>query len=325
MMIENFNLIREFGNGNYQDCYDEIELSLREMHEVKSLKVYRTRRSRLKYLILGILSKIPILTRFLFSKQPKASASLSLLMGGDFSVLLPNILRSGNHYVYIYDAWPRFHHYIQARAELLQIKAIFFSSKKVTALFNHRGSKIKAHWIPEGINLTDYKALMAEDRTIDVLEFGRKYQIYHDRIADTLAANGYKHLYEQESGKLVFKGRNNFLDALSRSKISICIPSNITHPERAEEISSMTLRYLQSMASKCLIVGIMPDEMRELFDYLPIVEIDMNDAEAQIIEILQHYERYHPLIDRNYEVVKQQHVWKNRLADMINIINNYEH
>ena len=101
---------------------------------------------------------------------------------------------------------------------------------------------------------------------------------------------------------------------IGKAKVVICVPSNITHPERAEYISTMTLRYLQAMVSKVLIVGIMPSDMQELFPYMPIVEIDMDHAAAQMLTVLDNYEHYRPLIERNYAEVRQNHQWQNRWA-----------
>lgn len=222
----------------------------------------------------------------------------------------------------MYDAWPRFHKAIAKNAKILNIKIIFFSSYKATNLFNELNSGIKGMWIPEGINIDEYHYEPFKSRKIDVVEFGRKYEVYHDKIVSILKTNNYSHFFEKNKGEVVFRSRLEFLNGLSQSKISICIPSNITHPERAEGISSMTLRYLQSMASKCLIVGILPEEMKILFDYIPIIEIDLENASSQILDILSNYESYIPLVERNYEEIKKFHTWDIRTEKiLLNIIN----
>jgi hypothetical protein len=73
------------------------------------------------------------------------------------------------------------------------------------------------------------------------------------------------------------------LFGLANSKISICVPSDITHPERTGNISTITNRYLQSMASKCLILGKLPHDMLHLFDYNHIIEIDEENPVLQIV------------------------------------------
>lgn len=155
-----------------------------------------------------------------------------------------------------------------------------------------------------------------DKKNIDVLEFGRRYESYHEKIKTSLLKSGKKHVY-QKSSDLLFKTKNEFCDALGLAKISICIPSDITHPERAEFISTMTQRYLQSMLSKCLIVGRLPYDMQYLFDYNPLIEYDEKYPGDQIIEILEKFEQYIPLIEENYRNVMEKHLWTNRVRSML--------
>jgi hypothetical protein len=53
--------------------------------------------------------------------------------------------------------------------------------------------------------------------------------------------------------------------------------------------------------------------MRQSFDYQPIVEIDMSDPCGQLCELLENYQNYLPLIERNYEFVRDHHQWPNRI------------
>ena len=78
----------------------------------------------------------------------------------------------------------------------------------------------------------------------------------------------------------------------------------------------MTWRYLQSMSSKCLILGRMPHEMRLLFDYDPILEIDFTDPAGQLRAILKSFDTYAELIERNYRCVQEHHQWPNRIASI---------
>ena len=74
------------------------------------------------------------------------------------------------------------------------------------------------------------------------------------------------------------------------------------------------------MASKCLVIGSMPKEMIELFDYCPIIEVDFNNVGNQILDVLNNYEDYFPLIEKNYLEVCRFHKWENSLDDIFNII-----
>ena len=92
------------------------------------------------------------------------------------------------------------------------------------------------------------------------------------------------------------------------------------HPERAGDVETMTTRYLQSMVSKCLVVGHAPAEMIGLFGYNPVVEMEMHRAGEQLLEILERYEEYVPLIERNFEAVLSSHTWQERWARMSRVL-----
>lgn len=309
-------LVREYGNGNYLDCYDEIEQTLKE-NSSNDLEVIKVNQSYTKILFFKVLNKLNLFKVVSFKK--KYEISFSVLMGGGFEVLLPHTFLAKHNMLYMFDAWPRSLVTIKSHASFLNISTLFFSSNEITNIFNRDHSAVKAYWIPEGIRIDDYQFKPLHEKNIDVLEFGRKYDFYHNIIREVLEENHFVHLYERNKGEIVFKNRRQFIDGLSRSKISICIPSNVTHPERSEGISSMTLRYLQSMASKCLIVGIMPDEMRLLFNYCPIIPIDIENADVQIVKILNNYREYIPLIEKNYQEVRNNHTWSMRISKMMEV------
>ena len=73
------------------------------------------------------------------------------------------------------------------------------------------------------------------------------------------------------------------------------------------------------MLSKCLIVGNAPAEMIELFGYNPVIEADMNEPAKQIENILNNYDQYIPLIEKNFLHAGKQ-TWENRWMKILNEI-----
>ena len=158
------------------------------------------------------------------------------------------------------------------------------------------------------------------DKDIDVLELGRKYDVYHNNIVEALEEDTRVHLYEKTKGTRIFATVEDLIDGYARTKIAICVPSNITHPDRAGDIETMTIRYLQSMVSKCLVVGHAPKEMVKLFGYNPVVEIDMEDPVGQIRSILDNFSDYIPLIEKNYTETLANHTWSKRWQQIAEIM-----
>ncbi|BAV10200.1 hypothetical protein SAMN05421788_104430 [Filimonas lacunae] len=314
--MQRINIIKSDATESYYDCFDEFEKTIvadQRFH----VNFRTTKATGIKLYLLKIAVKLGVSFRW---RSGGKRIRFAMLMGASFDKLFPAYWWKGDNYVYMYDAWPRFLPYIIKSCKALNIKTIFFSSHKSAEYFNKQASGINAYWIPEGIHVQEYKWRNYNDKNIDVLEFGRKYDMYHNAIAPALELESRVHLYEKVKGQVVFQTRADFIDALSRAKISVCVPSNITNPERAEDISSMTLRYLQSMVSKCLIVGVLPEEMKELFNYCPIIEIEEGRYAEQIVEVLNNYDQYIPLIEKNYQAVTESHTWDCRLTDIYKII-----
>ena len=223
--------------------------------------------------------------------------------------------------LWMYDAWEPLFDEIEKTIRAYKINLVFTASKQSADYFNTLNiPNFQSHWIPEGIDVTQYQFIPYQERTTDVLQIGRKWNEYHEKIKSIETRLIYK--YEKKAGQIIFPSREEFLFGLANSKISICVPSDITHPERTGNISTITNRYLQSMASRCLIVGKVPHDMLHLFDYNPIVEIDEENPIAQIESILSNFDVYIPLIEKNYEVVKNFHNWDNRVSQIENFILN---
>jgi hypothetical protein len=249
----------------------------------------------------------------------KKESKLCILLGDEFHKAIIPFMGNDNNNCYFFDAWPSNHVKIEKFIETFKLKNVFFSSKQVVAI-NSKNINCKFHWIPEAIQIENYEFKDYQNKDIDVLSFGRKFNRLHESIVDGLEASKIAYYYEKSAGEIIFSTRSAFIDGLARTKISVCIPSNITHPERAGTISTMTIRYLQSMASKCLIIGYLPEEMKELFNYNPIIELDINDPLKQIRDIISNYSDYIPLIEQNYDYVKTHHTWGNRWDKMNEIL-----
>src|SRR5215212_4390312 len=83
-------------------------------------------------------------------------------------------------------------------------------------------------------------------RSIDVLEMGRRNPQWHEIVTGPAKEGGVTHLYERVPGDLVFADEAALVAGLAESKISVCFPSNVTHPERTGSVSTLTSRYLES-------------------------------------------------------------------------------
>lgn len=298
----------------FLDCIDELYRTIEKAPSTFDTERMLLKHSRFKSFLVRKLTLCPFLFKLRLKFSNEVAVNFVSMISGDFRLLIPYAFKTKLNFVYMYDVWPRFHRWIFPLLDFFNVYYVFFSSKQVLENFNQHYSHIKcrALWLPEALCAQDYHFEAYDDKEIDVLEFGRMYDEYHHLITRPLRLNAKRHVYRKPGMDLLFPDKLSFSASLAAAKIVICVPSNITHPHRAEYISSMTLRYLQAMASKCLIIGILPSDMEELFGYNPIVEIEMDHAGNQILDVLARYEDYHALIERNYNHVVRYHQWQNR-------------
>jgi len=319
------NHIRPFNHCSH-DVVEEFEKAILS-DDVKVVKSG----SQLWFFPLYYLDKITrkagihlteILTRlFVLDSSDKQDAYFAVLIGGDFNKFYPyTFLNRKKRYVYFFDAWTKEQPEIIDFIRRCKIDQVFVSASQAATGLNEKLGRTLANWIPDGIDISAYKQFPYNQKDIDIVQIGRKYDWYHEQILPFFNKTNKVYLYEKTKGTIIFPTREDFINGLARSKISVCFPSNITHPERAGVVETMTNRYLQSIASKCLIVGHAPQDMIELFDYNPVIEINRDAPVEQLKTILDHYSDYIPLIEKNYETVSKYHTWKNRWEQIKNLL-----
>jgi glycosyltransferase involved in cell wall biosynthesis len=247
----------------------------------------------------------------------------SIMMGLDELKWRPYGIHScHNKSVFLFDAWPKDYSKIVRFCGKYKINYLFVTSRQSSNRLSSLMPNLCVRYVPEAINVNKYQYLEYAKKTIDVVSIGRKWDYYHERIVEPLEQRKVVYLYEKRKGEIVFPDRDSFVKGLAMSKISICVPSNVTHPDRAGDVETMTVRYLESMASKCLVLGKAPEEMIDLFGYNPVVEIDLERPVEQIMNLLSDYDSYIPLIEKNYKEVKEHHTWKDRFDEMVNVWRN---
>jgi hypothetical protein len=218
---------------------------------------------------------------------------------------------------FYFDAWPNLWEPLAALLRRHRVRVAFFTARQTAAHFRETMG-LDAIWMPEACDPAQYrpdKPLAA--RGTDVLELGRKYDRYHDAIAPALAADGRSHLFERVKGRMIFDTREAMIGGFADAKVSVCFPSSITHPERSGHVETVTHRYFESIASRCLILGHGPAELTDLFGYDPVVRADDRDPAGQLRDVLARVEDYQPLIDRNYRRLLEVGTWDVRMRAVL--------
>ncbi|HEX3830089.1 MAG TPA: hypothetical protein VHV82_22720 [Sporichthyaceae bacterium] len=241
------------------------------------------------------------------------------MMGARFD-LLYGAAMSGTPIPFAWDVWePNWAHWVRRLLPLRLPLVVVTSAMSADYLRSRLGTTVEC--LPEATTLSHYqRGGSLGERGVDILELGRRYSVWHDAVVAETSRRGLVHLYQQGPDQLIFPSQSDMVAGLSRAKISVCFPSSITHPERSGRVATMTHRYLESMASRCLMVGTAPVELVELMGYNPVVEADLSRPWDQIAEILATIESYQPQVDEAYDRLRTVGDWSVRVAGLMHRI-----
>ncbi len=110
------------------------------------------------------------------------------------------------------------------------------------------------------------------------------------------------------------------METWQQTKISICFPKSSTDPESSGGVETVTFRYFESIASKCLIVGHCPQELKDLFGYNPVIEIKESGEGEQLLRLLSNIGRYQDLVEKNYQRMCEVGTWDARVRTMLPLL-----
>lgn len=223
---------------------------------------------------------------------------------------------------FMWDCWPIYFEYTCNWFEKNKIRTAIFTSSMTANLMKVRFPQMNILALPEGIDTSKYAAgNLLSERKFDVMFYGRpidKVVRYKLPLSlNVLQFGGVK------NGKLIH-GQSDLFDALADSKVVIALPQSMTAPEQAGNIETLTQRYWENMLSRQVIVGHAPKELIDLIGYNPVIEIDLNNPNEQIVDIIDNIDSYQALVDKNRRAALEFGDWDNRMAlvrDWLNKIN----
>ena len=191
----------------------------------------------------------------------------------------------------------------------LSLQEIIRSAEKIKMI----EPKLNVLWLPEGVDISGYEeGKLLCDRGIDVLNIGRPIE----RIAKSSIRDDFKFLDTVENGKRKFSP-NELSMVMADGKITICLPRCDTDPDIAGDIETLTQRYWECMLSRIVMVGRAPQELKDLIGYNPVVDIDWENINNQLMHILAHIEDYQSLVDKNRETAIRMGDWTVRMREVM--------
>ena len=232
----------------------------------------------------------------------------------------------------LWDTWPDRQSGIYYYLKLFNCKIVFVTVRSFAEKIRQDLS-IKAYWIPEGIDIKQYNGGSdLNERPFDVLELGRQKEKYHTMLESLYMKNiieGYARNEYHKNGnikKLFFPKSEDLKEGMPKYKIVVSFPRIDTHPKQTGNMETLTQRYWEAMLSKCLIVGRAPQELIDLLGYNPVIDVDWEAFDAQLISILSNIGNYQEFVNKNYDAAIENASWNMRVACIRRILkgNGYE-
>ena len=308
--------LRSIGDGNVS--YDQLLAFDREMARA-AIEPFSNPQGKTETLLAKVASRLHLMWNL--HRSSKGPIFVSFMGYSEYRIMP---FSYGTEIIpYCFDCWPELYERWLSFFKRHRVRFAFFSARQSALHFAKALPSMKSVWLPEACDPFDYRPSKPWlERSIDVLEFGRKNEIYHARIMEPLARANKVHLYVRIKGQTTFSdsSREAFLEGLGESKISICFPSSQTHPERAGSIETVTHRYFQSMASKCLLLGHAPQELVDLFGYNPVIEVQQGDEFAQIESLLNTPNSHRDSIEKNYKRLLEVGTEKYRIDTLLRVL-----
>jgi hypothetical protein len=274
-----------------------------------------------KYHIRSIFRRILIMFYKVMPFFVRRKSSIIITSRG--GELFDNIFPYYNYEIVpmMWDVWPYTWRNMYRDLKRFHVKTVFVTARSVAEKIK-KELGINAYWIPEGIDTSIYKkGLVLDQRKNDILEMGRKMGKYH-RIIDKLSLESRIHgalaTSKSTDGVLgsktmVFQSHQELVENIPNFKILVCFPQCDTNTEKAGDIETLTQRYWEGMLSRCLIVGRVPQELVDLIGYNPVINVNWDNPEEQLINILQNVSSYQDLVDKNYESAIKYASWESRM------------
>jgi hypothetical protein len=223
--------------------------------------------------------------------------------------------------VHVFDCWPALYPRWEKFFRRHRMRLAFFTARQSAEHFGKQVPRMESIWLPEAVDPAEYRGdRPLGQRSIDVLELGRRSDAYHDQIVAPLARAGRVHKYQPTPHQIIFPTRPAMVAGFADAKVSVCFPSSMTHPLRSGDVETVTHRYFESIASRCIVVGHAPAELVDLFGYNPVVEADPGDPAGQIEAIVRDPDRYTDLVERNYNRLMEVGTWDARVKTLLEML-----
>lgn len=217
---------------------------------------------------------------------------------------------------FFWDVWPDNFEKTFTWLKKHHIRTAIFTSSQVAEMVKEHFPEMNVLAVTEGIDVESYsEGKLLKDRQIDFLEYGREI----DHIVTYSIADKIRYVRGKKDGKPIFS-QQELVENLANSKVVAAYTKKWTNPEQAGEIDTLTQRYWECMLSGCIMIGYAPQELVDLVGYNPVIEVDRERQDEQLLNILLNITDYQDMADRNRNSAIKYGDWKYSMQKVMNFL-----
>lgn len=212
----------------------------------------------------------------------------------------------------IWDCWPIFWADTEKWFRKHDVRTAIFTSSQTADEFRCRFPKMNILSITEGIETHLYKnEKPLKERSIDFLQYGRV-----TKFLKNLRLEGKLKVVSSSGENSLIGTREQLIEYLLDAKIVLSIPRCDMQPEIANGIETLTQRYWECMLSGVVIIGHAPQELTNLIGYNPVIDLDDQNIEGQLVDIVENIDKYQELVNKNRITALKYADWNIRIKQI---------
>lgn len=212
----------------------------------------------------------------------------------------------------IWDCWPIFWADTEKWFRKHDVRTAIFTSSQTADEFRCRFPKMNILSITEGIETHLYKnEKPLKERSIDFLQYGRV-----TKFLKNLRLEGKLKVVSSSGENSLIGTREQLIEYLLDAKIVLSIPRCDMQPEIANGIETLTQRYWECMLSGVVIIGRAPQELTNLIGYNPVIDLDDQNIEGQLVDIVENIDKYQELVNKNRITALKYADWNIRIKQI---------
>ena len=279
-------------NSSYINAHEFLlslgNCGLSTKHPHSFAPVFQAARLMNRLRLFGRVAKVSGITHVVFVGYNQVRAFAPI---GTCSELVPWCL----------DTWPGEDKLLDQIIKRYGIKRMALSQRMSCSRIMHRHPSLDICWIPESADQHHYNPSKdLHDRSMILLEYGREIQDLSIQISRECVRQGWSYSSTANARKAYPTGAK-LHEAIGNSRSIVAFPRSITHPRIAQGCETMTLRYLEGVASRTLVLGQSPQELIDLFGFDPVIPLNQDNSVPVLRSLSEIPESYQDHVNRAYE------------------------